>query len=320
MHLALASDTNYAEFVAVVIASATANNQDYIHFHLLSNGIDSSTIKRLKEEIPTGKGELHVYDIHDLKDRLQIQVPNTIAISSYARLFLPSILPSDVEKVIYVDCDTVIAGDLSELWDTDVQNNYVSGVLDTLPDNESKMKVGLSATDPYINAGVLLINLDLWRKEHLQETFIDFLVAHNGHIHHHDQGIINGVCKGRIRIVHPRYNCTSNYYSHPYELLRRTNNPFYTEKEYAEARDCPAILHFTEGFFNRPWIANSRHPMASVYHHYHNMTSWHDVPPRKDKRSWLVRFMSWEFLNLPYPVYDFTAKSVTRIASIVKKK
>lgn len=320
MHLAIASDTNYAEFVAVVIASATANNHDYIHFHLLSNGIDNKTIWRLQEEIPAGKGELHVYDIHDLKDRLQIQVPNTIAISSYARLFLPSILPAEVEKVIYVDCDTVIASDLSELWDTDLQNNYVAGVLDTLPDNESKIKVGLSATDPYINAGVLLINLDLWRKEHLQDRFIDFLIAHNGHIHHHDQGIINGVCKGQICIIHPRYNCTSNYYSHPYKLVWRTNTPFYTKQEYTEATDCPVILHFTEGFFNRPWIANSLHPMASVFHHYHEMTSWHDVPLRKDKRSQLVRFLSWEFLNLPYPIYNFTAKSVTMFASIIKKK
>ena len=319
MHIVLASDTNYAEFVAVMMTSALANNTDYIHFHLLSNGIDDFTIHRLKAQIPFGKGELNTYDIRNLPAKLPVRVPDTIAISSYARLFLTSILPDSIAKVLYLDCDTVVADDLAELWDTPLQDSYLAGVLDTLPDNESKLNVGLSTDAPYINAGVLLINLDLWREDNLQQRFLDFLLAHNGQVHHHDQGIINGVCRGKIAIVHPRYNCTSNYFSHPYYLLRRTNNPFYTRQECEEATSHPAILHFTEGFYNRPWITNSLHPMASVYHYYHNMTPWSNTPLRKDKRTRLVRFLSWEFLHLPYPIYDFSAKCVTRIAKLIKR-
>lgn len=320
MHIALASDNNYAEFVAVVIASATANNSGFIHFHLLSNGIDKASIELINKQIPSGRGELHVHDIQNIRDMLNIDVPNTIAISSYARLFLPSILHANISKVLYVDCDTVISGDVSEFWNTPLHDNYIAGVLDTLPDCEAKINVGLKRDEPYINAGVLLINLDLWRKDDLQQKFINFLLEHNGLVYHHDQGIINGVCKGKVLIVHPRYNCTSNYYSHPYALLRRTNTPFYSEQECKDATANPAILHFTEGFFNRPWIANSLHPMAAVYHQYHNMTVWSNIPPRKDKRTFLVRFLSWEFLHLPYPVYDFTAKCVTKLAAIIKHK
>lgn len=319
MHIVLASDTNYAEFVAVVIVSAIANNSGYIHFHLLSNGIDDVTIEQLKKHIPAERGELHVYDIRDIDVRLQTSVPKTIAISAYARLFLPSILPAEVEKVLYVDCDTVIADDISEFWNTDLQNVYVAGVLDTLPDNESKEKVGMRADEAYINSGVLLINLDMWRKEHIQQKFIDFLLAHDGKVHHHDQGLINGVCKDRIYIVHPRYNCTSNYYSHPYALLRRMNTPFYSEQECQDATARPAILHFTEGFFNRPWIVNSKHPMAAVFHRYHDMTAWRHTPLRNDKRTLLVRFLSWEFLHLPYAVYAITAKGVTQLAKLLKR-
>ena len=319
MHIVIASDTNYAEFVAVVIVSAIANNTDYIHFHLLSNAINDSTVDKLKSHIPVGKGELHVYDIQDIEERLQIHVPATIAICAYARLFLPSILPADVEKVLYVDCDTVICDDLSGLWNTDLEGKYVAGILDTLPNNESKVKVGMCADEAYINSGVLLINLELWRKDNIQQQFIDFLLEYNGNVHHHDQGLINGVCKGRMCIVHPRYNCTSNYYSHPYNLLRRTNTPFYSEQECMDATTHPAILHFTEGFYNRPWIVNSQHPMASVFHHYHDMTTWRNTPQRKDKRTWLVRFLSWEFLHLPYPMYDTTTKMVTKLAATIKR-
>jgi lipopolysaccharide biosynthesis glycosyltransferase len=320
MQIVLASDNNYAEFVAVVIVSAIANNSGFIHFHLLSNGIGENTIRQLQTHIPSGRGELHVYDIHDLRDRLQIDVPDTIAISSYARLFLPSILPTDIPKVLYLDCDTVISGDISVLWNTPLHDKYIAGVLDTLPDCDAKINISLREDEPYLNSGVLLINLDLWRKDDLQKRFIDFLLEHNGQVYHHDQGIINGVCIGKVQIVHPRYNCTSNYYSHPYTLLRRTNTPFYSEQEYMEATAHPAILHFTEGFYNRPWIANSLHPMAAVFYQYHNMTAWSNAPLRKDKRSWLVRFLSWEFLHLPYSVYQFTAKCVTKLADIIKQQ
>ena len=320
MHIVLASDNNYAEFVAVVIVSAIANNHDYIHFHLLANDIDSATIRLLRAQIPAESGELHEYNICDLKERLQVKVPETIAVSSYARLFLPSILPTDIKKIIYVDCDTVIADDISGLWNTELQDNYIAGVLDTLPNNESKTNIGLPATAPYINAGVLLINLELWRQNQLEQKFIQFLLNHDGHVHHHDQGIINGVCKGKVKIVHPRYNCTSNYYSHPFWLLQKTNTPFYTEKEYMQARNSPAILHFTEGFYNRPWIANSLHPKRSVFHHYHDLTAWKDEPLRKDRRSRLVRMLSWVFLNLPYPVYDFSASAVSKLSELIKRK
>lgn len=319
MHLVLASDNNYAEFVAVVIASALANNTDFLHFHLLFNDIDDSTIDLLKAQIPSDRGELHRYDIWDLQSKLQIRVPDTIAISSYARLLLPSILPYNISKVLYLDCDTVITDNLSEFWNTNLRNNYIAGVLDTLPNNESKLNIGLPINAPYINAGVLLINLDLWRTDHLQQRFIDFLLGHNGQVHHHDQGIINAVCHGKVQVIHPRYNCTSNYYSHPYELLQRTNTPFYSREEYEEATSHPAILHFTEGFYNRPWTANCHHPSKKLYIRYHDTTPWRNTPLRKDQRSWLVRFLSWEFLHLPFPIYDFSAKCVTKIAKLLKR-
>ena len=319
MHIVFASDTNYAEFVSVVIVSVLENTEGVVHFHLLANGIDDRTIEQLRHHIPLHRGELHTYDIQDLKHRLKINVPNTIAISSYARLFLGSILPLTLSKVLYLDCDVVVVNSIEKLWEMDMCDNYVAGVLDTLPNATSKVKVGLSPSDPYINAGVLLINLDLWRKDRLEQLFMDFLMSHNGNVHHHDQGIINGVCKGHIAIISPIYNCTSNYYSHPYKLLERTNHPFYSEQAYDEAVQRPTILHFTEGFYNRPWIANSKHPKAALYHYYHNMTAWRNTGMRKDKRTILVRLLSWEFLHLPYIIYDLSAKFVALIASLIKE-
>lgn len=318
LHIALASDENYAEFVAIVITSlfATSKGFERISIHLLSNNISSDTVNKINQHIPQN-GELTVYDISDIGKRLKTNIPSTIAISAYSRLFLASILPPNINKVLYVDCDVIFNNDISELWDTNITNNSVAGVLDTLPDNKSKNNIGISCNSPYINSGVLLINLANWRQKGIEKQFIDFLLAHNGTVHHHDQGIINAVCKDKL-ILHPQYNLTSSYISHPYKLLAKTNTPFYSKEEVNDAIIKPSIIHFTEGFYNRPWIKNSKHPLYSTFHKYRDMTLWKDASLRPDNRSFAVKILSFFFLNTPHWCYKIISTFISFLHRILK--
>lgn len=319
LHIALASDNNYAEFVAIVITSlfVTNNTFDKISIHLLSNNIQPQVINRLDEIIKTYNGYFFVYDISDIKERLNIKVPNTIATSSYSRLFLAEIISRNIDKILYLDCDIIIHDDLSEIWSAALENYHIGAVLDTLPDNKSKVSIGLSHEEEYINAGMLLINLKKWREDKIQKKFINFLLNHNGKVHHHDQGIINAVCENKL-ILHPKYNLTSSYLSHPYWLLNKTNTPFYTVAEVIEAKENPVIVHFTEGFYNRPWIANSKHPLAYIFEKYWGMANWGEIIYRPDKRSKAVKMLSWSFLNLPYWVYNIISNSISLMHKIIK--
>lgn len=316
LHVALASDQNYAEFVAVVMVSLFDTNkwQDYTTIHLLSNGIDKITLEKLQQHIPDGKGELKVYDIRTLKEDLGIDVPPTIAITSYARLFLPNLINRDVERVLYLDCDIVINGSLENFFCVQFDGQWIAGVRDTLYGGSTKTKVGLLTTDEYLNAGVLLMNLAAWRDNNVTQRCLDFLLAHGGKVVHHDQGIINGVCNQHKLVVPPKFNVTTSYFSHPYSLLKKHNTPFYGQQEVNEAIDAPAIIHFTEGFYNRPWIDNSLHPLRNVYIHFHQLTQWADVPSRPDQRSIAVRVLSWSFLNLPYTGYQCMSKIIGRLS------
>lgn len=320
LHIALASDNNYAEFVAIVLTSLFATNKNFkkISVHLLSNEIKSQIINRLDDLVKTNGGELFVYDFSDIKTRLNIKVPDTIAISAYSRLFLAEIIPNKVDKILYVDCDTIINDNLMELWNIPLENNYIGGVLDTLPDDNSKTLIGLSFGDEYINSGVILINLEKWRKDNIQQKFINFLLKHSGNVHHHDQGIINAVCQNKL-ILHPKYNLTSTYLSHPYLLLAKTNIPFYSHRDVEEAIANPIIIHYTEGFYNRPWIANSKHPLANIFEKYWNLTNWGEIIYRPDKRSVAVKILSWSFLNLPYWAYNLVSNSISIMHKLVKQ-
>lgn len=315
IHIAIASDKNYAKFVKVAINSFFNSNPAFKHatFHLLATDIDEFTINDIRQTIPTDKGELEVYDLSNISSKLTMPVPDTIAISAYNRLFLSDIISDDIDRVLYIDCDVVFNGDITDFWNTDLSNMYISGVLDTLPDIQAKISIGLKPDAPYINSGVLLISLTEWRKDNLTQQFLKFLTDHEGKVYHHDQGIINAVCTGKVKISSPIYNATTCYFSHPYKLVERTNTPFYSEEEYIKARKEPRIIHFTEGFLNRPWKENCSHPFKNVFLNYYNNMGYTLAP---DNRSLAVKLLSWTFLNTHPHIYNIVSRSISALKRV----
>ena len=129
-----------------------------------------------------------------------------------------------------------MADSLGEFWDHPLGNFWVAGVWDTV-DSLFLEKIGLRAHDKYINAGILLINLKKWREERLEDRFMDFVKSFDGNVPHHDQGVINGVCKDNKSILGARYNVTSNIYTFSLKTIKRLYfmDDYYSLEELEEA-------------------------------------------------------------------------------------
>lgn len=319
IHIVLASDENYAEFVATTIVSVFENSDNYITIHLLSNGICNNTIEKIKKHIPQKQGLLCVYDISDLKERLGIKVPNTIALATYSRLFVTSLLPEDIDKVIYLDSDVIIAQSIDLLWNEDISNYWLGGVVDAWFGKNTKTKIGLKEDDFYINAGVLLINLAEWRNNNLQQKFLDFLYKHNGVVYHSDQGIINAVCHEHIRLLPPRYNLTSNYLAFPYKYLVNRVSVFYTSTELMDSIKNVVCVHFTPGLFGRPWVEGCKHPMLDKYESAHLATLWKDAPLRAGSDSAMYRLVKWTYAHLPLWCYSLLTTMIDALLMVKMK-
>lgn len=321
LHIAVASDENYARFVASLIVSVIDSNSgdfERITFHLLSNNISSAALQKIRSHVDGSQSELHVYDISNLDTCLGIEVPPTIALTAYARLFLNRLIPNAVSRILYLDTDIIVVGSLLELWRSELKNYYIGGCLDVFEGTASKTNIGLAATAPYINSGVLLINLDKWRSDRLDIRFMDFLKAQDGHVHHHDQGIINAVCKDKLLLLPPQYNMHSTVFSHSYELIKRITNPYYTLSEFNNAHANPRIIHFTEGFYNRPWKQHCKHPYRNAYTKYAVKTAWRDEPLLRDDRSMAVKLLSHTFLSLPYPCYKALSRLLGTLKNLIR--
>ena len=206
---------------------------------------------------------------------------------------MPSLFPK-LNKILYIDADTIITEDLSELYNTDITNYYVAGVRDywaitNNPDYQSI--IGIKSMDQYINSGVLLMNLDAMRKDNVEDKFNQYIDKNHCSGKHigkfHDQDVINYVCHDKILHIPLKYNamhaCLYDYYCvevHKWDISLFNNiKDFYGKKEWEEAVKSPTIIHFLGG--HRPWRTPKKLPASSVWWKYAKKTDFFNEIVRK---------------------------------------
>ena len=179
-----------------------------------------------------------------------LQIPT----SAYYRLDLQNILPN-VDRILYMDGDTAVFQDLSELITLDMKGNYYLGFLDSLPNalNKYNIKNGV-----VLCSGVLLIDLNLLRQNNISEKYNEFFYSHLGKIEQHDQTTINVVCQGKISTLPPKYGMWNfeNFKKFEHHNNDHLSSLKYDKKECLLAYENPAILHYVIGkpfhkFFNK---------------------------------------------------------------------
>ncbi len=209
MNVAIAFSDNWSKFVAVEMYALFSTNKAPIKVYLLSDELSENNIKEF-DSVCNICGEGYTYEYVNVLEMYNRLMPSGINVDSrfskytLYRLFLPKIIQDD--RVLYIDADAIVIGDLSYLYDTDMDSEgyLLAGVEDTGLQKGYKTKIGLTEDDLYINAGISLINLKLVREEGLYEKWID--MANNIFYEAHDQDIFNITCNKRTKKFHYKYN------------------------------------------------------------------------------------------------------------------
>ncbi|MFR7994690.1 MAG: glycosyltransferase family 8 protein [Clostridium sp.] len=300
------TDDNYAQHTGVSIISLLENNKHFnsIKIYVIENRISNSNKVKLKKISDEYNRDIIFIDFNAYKNKLELNMQWNISISAYARLFISSILPNDIDKVLYFDCDTVIVNKVDELVSCDIKDYYVAGVADTISNN-MKSKVGIAKEGNYINSGMLLINLNKWRKDAIENKFIEFIENKNGSVAHHDQGVINGVLHSKLKILSPKFNLMTVYYTMKREDIISyygIDNEFYSEREINDALKNPVYIHYTPGFTTRPWVKGCKHPKKDIYIKYLKISPWNDVKLKRNNQNIKVKFVNFLYNNLPLSI------------------
>lgn len=226
----------------------------------------------------------------------------------YIRLFFSELLP-DLERVLHIDCDTIIKGTLEEIYQSEFQNNLCGACYDCLP--TPKIMAGLSKQTSYFSNGILLFNLKQMRKEHTQEKFINYIVEQKGELPHLDQDVVNFILHGRIFLLPAKYNLMTQtiLFGEKSCNFFRKNEPYYTPAELYEAIKSPSVVHLVGyKFVSRPWEQPCYHPYNKEWMEYYKKIEFKDneiLLKRKSKKYGLVREIVCLIWNIGYRISFF---------------
>ena len=242
---AYALDNTYV-FPTLVAMTSLAENASSKTFYdiyvMIGTGFKEENKKILLSVEEKHKEHCKIYFI-DMADKFKNADTNQkITTPTYYRLELPSLLP-EVNRVIWMDGDTAVFEDLTELITIDMKNNYIMGFLDSLPDAIERFGIKDATV---LCAGVLLFDLDALRKNHMQEKMHKFIADNLGKLNQHDQTVINVVCQNHIGPLPPKYGIWS-FEAQVYALKHNERQrPWlkYDTQEFINAYHHPAILHY----------------------------------------------------------------------------
>ena len=223
----------------------------------------------------------------------------------YATVLLADIIY--VDKVVYIDGDTLILNSFKELMDLELGDNYAAGVLDPSP-SISREKIGFSSVDNYYNAGVVLFDLKKIRENGMQKKLTKELEKP---YRSHDQDIINLVLKNHILTISIKYNFFGHFLELKYEEVMEIcsiNENFYTKNEVECAKKDIVCTHFLNLFCDVPWRDKSN-PMFIKFKEYVDKTpfSYNDIFVETNYPFW-KRVMHKLLRNIPPILYRNVAK------------
>ena len=253
------TDNNYIPFLDVAIRSLIANaSRDYkYHIVVLNTGLDTEKTDKIKEmEDENFRIEFAdiSYAIKDIMDKLPKE--QHFGLATWYRLFIQSLFPQ-YDKIVYIDCDLVVLGDISELYHTDLEDNYMAGVIENWILNSpvfsyyTKEAVGIESKY-YINAGVVVLDLAKFREHRIEQKFVELINTYNFDVIDPDQSYINYLCQGKIKYLPFEWNRT------PFEIVECEN---------------PKIVHYALGL--KPWHVPDMF-LAEHFWKYAKMSPFYD--------------------------------------------
>lgn len=290
LHVAFCVNEPYVSYMCVALKGIACNhsNRYPIMVHVLTDHI-SNKAKRLIDEAIYGNNSID-YLIHEVDDSpLEGVVVHHYTIFTWYRMLLPALLP-DVDKILYLDTDTAVNGNFDELHDFNIDDYAIATPHDTDTFiDEPFLRCGYEKPKEYVCVGVMLMNLDFWRRHNLAQKVIDWGLKNASKLKYPDQDSINYVCQDLKTYIPLKYGVTKSLFTKPY---------FYTPEYKDQMNDClnnPVVIHYAGC---APWFMESEHPLTDIWKTYNRLL------PHPAKRRYSTKGITglkvriWDILHL----------------------
>lgn len=289
-HIVFCVNNSYIQYVLVTINSLidTTKREDKLYITILVDSISQKNQSRLKELVQDKSNIILNHFVID--DSLVSGLKSSWSVYAWYRLLIPYYLSSDVHRILYLDADTLVVGDISPLFSIDMDGIAVAGVSDPKTFEKGTFdRCGYDSEKGYICSGVLLMNLDYWREHKLTDTIIEWAKINNDIIQFPDQDAINVICQDNKIMLPLKYGIINDFFLNEYGF-----RPPY-KSELLECIDAPVIIHYAG---QAPWKKEIANHLMQDRWLYYNDRLRHPAKRVYITKGWLFFKMKvWQFLH-----------------------
>ena len=273
-------DDFYAMPLAVMLYSASVNLPPpwRLRVYLMDGGITPASRRRLEKKI-AGYGNI------DLEWRSvsrevfnHLPVLKRINSTTYLRLLMEKVLPADLQRIIYLDGDLIVEGDLSKMWQEEFRGASVMAVYD-FGSSTIRSELPIPGVDeasrkdaPYFNAGVLLIDLNRWRSDHVGQAVLNYIDEFKPLVRFLDQDGLNAILFGKWRLLDLSWNAQVDNLINP-DQLGATGPDAEIRQRCHELLYHPRIQHYAG--HKKPWSPGRFRPVRKRFLHYLRASGWY---------------------------------------------
>lgn len=304
------SSDSYAPLGGISIESLLQNNRDAeaIHIYYLEDNVSAQNRQKLEDTVKKYGRTLSFYSLKPIEEMLRQRgvPPFHGSYATYCKLFAPSLLGLTTGRLLYLDCDTIIAGPLSPLWALEMGGKPLACRIE-LAHNSYKKLIGADEALPYFNGGVVFFDLAVWKDHRCEERLLKAIEASRTNYVTAEQDILNLTLGAEISVLPIAYNLpTTLLIFSPEEIdyiYGIRPDVFYSQEELARAAKAPVIHHMGLYFGLRPWNGALHHPQQPAYEKYKADSAFPDFAMQKAEASAVFRAQQLCYRLLPRPLY-----------------
>ena len=304
LNVLYAADNNYAPFLGVSVFSLLENNVDIdaITIYAVLDNVSDENKNRLSQLVREYKRELIVVDAAEFNTLMEkLGVPKYRgSYATHFRKFFYKIIRDDVERLLYLDSDTVVTGNLKSLLELDMGESCAGVVLDALA-YRYKQLLGFGADEPYFNAGVTFIHVPNWKKNNCTDALMDHIKTVRSKYCNPDQDLFNFVLRGKTIVLPPEYNFMPVHRAYSDAAYGKVYGfeHYYTQEQIQYARVNPIILHTYRFLGEFPWHKGNCHPDTILFDSYLRRSPWKDYKKVKAKTGFIFKCEKLLYRSLP---------------------
>lgn len=262
MNILITINKKYVKQVNILLNSIQySNTEESFDVYVLHKDLGKDDLKIITYNLDLKQFQIHLIKITENEIYKFPVYEKRYLVEIYFRIFASKYLLQDLDRILYLDADTIVINPLKELYETDFEDNYyvaathVKKVLHKL----NEIRLNIKEDEPYINTGVLLINLKALREVYVEREVGEFIEKNEKKLLLPDQDIIVSIYGDKIKLVDSlKYNLgerTVNTYN-----INHPQNPIGLRW----IRKNTVIIHYYGR--NKPWNKQYIGKLDCFYH------------------------------------------------------